>query len=31
MQSVKRADIEGGVTYISIMQKNISVLREVFS
>ena len=31
MQSVKRADIEGGVTYVSIMQKNISVLREVFS
>ncbi len=31
MQSVKRADIESGATYISIMQKNISVLREVFS
>lgn len=31
MQSVKRSDIEGGATYISIMQKNISVLREVFS
>ncbi len=31
MQSVKRSDIEDGATYVSIMQKNISVLREVFS
>ena len=31
LQSVSRDDIEGGTSYISIMQKNISVLREVFS
>lgn len=31
MQSVSRADIESGVTYLSIMEKNIDVLREVFS
>ena len=31
MQSVKRGDIEAGATYISIMEKNISVLEEVFS
>ena len=31
MQSVTRGDIEGGATYISIMEKNISELKEVFS
>lgn len=31
MQSVTRGDIESGATYISIMEKNISVLKEVFS
>ncbi len=31
MQSVNRGDIEDGATYLSIMQKNIDVLWEVFS
>ena len=30
MQSVTRSDIENGVTYLSIMKKNVDVLLEVF-
>jgi zinc transport system substrate-binding protein len=31
MQSVNRADIEAGETYLKIMEKNLEVLREVLS
>lgn len=30
MQSVKRADIESGVTYLSVMEKNIETLKEAY-
>ncbi len=31
MQSVKRSDIEGGATYLEIMEKNLEVLKEVLN